>query len=48
MPTAEEMQQPYIYDFWVWPGEMEYVGPPAVQTEPHQYTASTSAQQSNT
>ena len=57
MPTAEEMQQPYIQQFWVRPDDIEYAGPPDVQAEPHQYTArmpepmyaaSTSAQQSTT
>ena len=39
MPTAEEMQQPYIQQFWVRPGDIEYAGPPDVEAEPHQYTA---------
>ena len=57
MPTAEEMQQPYIQHFWVRPGDIKYANPPDVQVEPYQntthmpepmYAASTSAQQSRT
>ena len=57
MPTAEEMQQPYMQHFWVRPDDIEYAGPPDVQAEPHQYAARvpeptyaalTSAQQSST